>query len=59
MDILEESLIDFPGSLALVTHDRYMLDPCRQHRPRGPQWQKAGVERFADYAQWEAWQVDR
>ena len=26
MDILEESLIDFPGSLVLVTHDRYMLD---------------------------------
>ena len=26
LEILEESLIDFPGSLVLVTHDRYMLD---------------------------------
>ncbi|MDJ0838896.1 MAG: ABC-F family ATP-binding cassette domain-containing protein [Acidobacteriota bacterium] len=26
LEILEESLIDFPGALVLVTHDRYMLE---------------------------------
>ena len=26
LDILEESLLEFRGSLVLVTHDRYMLD---------------------------------
>lgn len=26
LEILEESLIDFPGSIVLVTHDRYLLD---------------------------------
>ncbi|HEY2015608.1 MAG TPA: ABC-F family ATP-binding cassette domain-containing protein, partial [Bryobacteraceae bacterium] len=26
LEVLEESLTDFPGALVLVTHDRYMLD---------------------------------
>ncbi|HNO77865.1 MAG TPA: ABC-F family ATP-binding cassette domain-containing protein [Phycisphaerae bacterium] len=26
LDVLEESLIDFPGAIILVTHDRFMLD---------------------------------
>ena len=56
MDILEESLIDFFGSLVLVTHDRYMLDRVA-NIVLGLNG-KGGVERFADYAQWEAWQVE-
>ncbi len=56
MDILEESLLDFPGSLVLVTHDRYMLDRVA-NIVLGLNG-KGGVERFADYAQWEAWQVE-
>ena len=56
MDILEESLLDFPGSLVLVTHDRYMLDRVA-NVVLGLNG-KGGVERFADYAQWEAWQVE-
>ncbi len=26
LEVLEENLLDFPGALVLVTHDRYMLD---------------------------------
>ena len=56
MDILEESLIDFPGSLVLVTHDRYMLDRVA-NIVLGLNG-KGDVDRFADYAQWEAWQIE-
>ena len=54
MDILEESLIDFPGSLVLVTHDRYMLDRVT-NLVLGLNG-LGGSERFADYGQWEAWE---
>ena len=57
LEILEESLIDFPGSLVLVTHDRYMLDRVSSI-VLGLNGQ-GGAETFADYAQWEAWQVQR
>ena len=55
LDILEESLLDFPGSLVLVTHDRYMLDRVSSIvlGLNG----KGGAETFADYAQWESWQT--
>jgi ATP-binding cassette subfamily F protein uup len=55
LEILEESLIDFPGSLVLVTHDRYLLD-----RVSGIVLGLNGngeAETFADYAQWEQWQA--
>jgi ATP-binding cassette subfamily F protein uup len=52
LEVLEESLMDFPGAVVLVTHDRYMLDRISTHLlaldGRG------GAEFFADYAQWEA-----
>jgi ATP-binding cassette subfamily F protein uup len=56
LEILEESLIDFPGSLVLVTHDRYMLDRVSSIvlGLNG----KGGADVFADYAQWEAWQAE-
>jgi len=54
---LEESLLEFRGSLVLVTHDRYMLDRVSTIvlglDGRG------GAERFADYLQWETWQAER
>ena len=55
LEILEESLIDFPGSLVLVTHDRYMLDRVSSIvlGLNG----KGAANTFADYAQWEAWQA--
>jgi ATP-binding cassette subfamily F protein uup len=57
LEILEESLIDFPGSLVLVTHDRYMLDRVSSIvlRLNG----KGGADTFADYGQWEQWQAQR
>ena len=57
LEILEESLIDFPGSLVLVTHDRYMLDRVSSIvlGLNG----KGGADTFADYGQWEAWQARR
>ena len=57
LEILEESLIDFPGSLVLVSHDRYMLDRVSTIvlGLNG----KGGADTFADYGQWEAWQTQR
>jgi len=52
LDVLEESLLEFPGALVLVTHDRYLLDRVSTQilalDGRG------GAEPFADYPQWEA-----
>ena len=50
LDVLEESLGEFPGALVLVTHDRFLLDRvCNLvlgFDGRG------GTEYFADYEQW-------
>ena len=53
LDILEESLLEFRGSLVLVTHDRYMLDRVSTI-VLGLDGQ-GGVGLFADYSQWETW----
>jgi ATP-binding cassette subfamily F protein uup len=52
LEVLEESLSEFPGALVLVTHDRYLLDRVSTvvlgldgH---------GGAEVYADYWQWEA-----
>ena len=57
LEILEESLLEFRGSLVLVTHDRYMLDRVSTV-VLGLDGQ-GSAERFADYSQWEAWQEER
>jgi len=57
LEILEESLLDFPGALILVTHDRYLLD--RVSTVVLGLDGRGAVERFADYSQWEAWQADK
>lgn len=53
LEILEESLLEFPGALVLVTHDRYLLD-----RVTNAVLGLDGLGHsalFADYLQWEAW----
>jgi ABC transport system ATP-binding/permease protein len=57
LEILEESLLEFSGALVLVTHDRYLLDRVASVVV-GLDGQ-GGVERFADYVQWEAWMEER
>jgi len=57
LDILEESLLEFQGSLVLVTHDRYMLD--RVSNVVVGLDGSGGVGLFADYSQWERWLEER
>jgi ABC transport system ATP-binding/permease protein len=57
LEILEENLLDFPGALVLVTHDRFLLD-----RVSNVVFGLDGFgasERFSDYRQWEAWREER
>jgi ATP-binding cassette subfamily F protein uup len=52
LEVLEESLEDFPGAVVLVTHDRMMLDTISTHLLALDG--HGGVQFFADYAQWES-----
>ncbi len=57
LEILEESLLEFPGALVLVTHDRYLLD-----RVTNAVLGLDGLGNtalFADYLQWEAWRAQQ
>jgi len=54
LEILEESLLEYPGALVLVTHDRFMLD--RVSTVVVGLDGLGAAERFADYSQWETWQ---
>jgi ATP-binding cassette subfamily F protein uup len=57
LEILEERLLEFRGSLVLVTHDRYLLDRVSTV-VLGLDGQRH-AKSFADYVQWEAWQEER
>jgi ABC transport system ATP-binding/permease protein len=53
LEVLEENLLEFPGALVLVTHDRFLLD-----RVSNVIFGLDGFgnsERFADYSQWQSW----
>jgi ATP-binding cassette subfamily F protein uup len=52
LEVLEGSLLDFPGALVLVTHDRFLLDRVSTVL-LGLDGTGRGIF-FADYAQWEA-----
>jgi ATP-binding cassette subfamily F protein uup len=51
LEVLEQSLSDFPGALVLVTHDRYLLD--RVSRNILALDGKGHADYFADLSQWE------
>lgn len=51
LEVLEESLTEFPGALVLVTHDRYLLD--RVSTAVLGLDGTGGAQLFADYWQWE------
>ncbi|MBM3201401.1 MAG: ABC transporter ATP-binding protein, partial [Chlamydiae bacterium] len=52
LETLEESLLEFPGAIVLITHDRCMLDRiCNTVLGLGD---PNKTEEFADYAQWQA-----
>ncbi len=53
LETLEESLLDFPGAVVLVTHDRYMLD--RVSTLIVGLDGKGTAAAFSDCEQWEAW----
>ncbi len=55
LDVLEESLIGFPGAIVLVTHDRFMLDRvCTEVLGLNG---SGRVGRYVDCAQWQAEQA--
>ena len=57
LDVLEESLCEFPGALVLVTHDRFLLDNvCNLVLGFDGE---GNAEYFADYEQWLAMLQER
>jgi ATP-binding cassette subfamily F protein uup len=57
LDVLEEALLEFPGALVLVTHDRYLLE--RVSTKILALDGRGGAEFFADYSQWISSRVAR
>jgi ATPase subunit of ABC transporter with duplicated ATPase domains len=57
LEILEDNLLEFPGALVLVTHDRYLLNRVSSTvlglDGRGR------IAQFADFAQWEDWLAEQ
>jgi ATP-binding cassette subfamily F protein uup len=53
LEILEENLLEFPGALVLVTHDRYLLNRVAS-TVLGLDGE-GHIGQFADYGQWENW----
>jgi len=56
LEVLEDSLLDFPGAIVLVSHDRYLLDRVST-MVIGLDGGESGV--FADYSQWEAFRSEQ
>jgi ATP-binding cassette subfamily F protein uup len=52
LEVLENSMMEFPGALVLVTHDRYLLERVSQ-RILGLDG-KGNANFYADLSQWEA-----
>ena len=54
LEVLEDSLAEYAGTVVLVTHDRYMMDRVCTTILGLDGFGK--LEVFADYSQWEDWQ---
>jgi ATP-binding cassette subfamily F protein uup len=55
LEVLESSMLEFPGALVLVTHDRYLLDRVSR---RILALDGRGTARyFAELSQWEDWRA--
>ncbi|HEY0158110.1 MAG TPA: ABC-F family ATP-binding cassette domain-containing protein [Thermoanaerobaculia bacterium] len=52
LDVLEESLLEFPGALVLVTHDRYLLDRVATNILALDG--NGNTQYYADLSQWES-----
>ena len=52
LEVLENSMMEFPGALVLVTHDRYLLERVSQRMLALDGRGNAGF--YADLSQWEA-----
>ena len=57
LEVLEESLRDFPGALVLVTHDRYMLEQLATELLALDG--EGGAQAYASLSQWEARQEEK
>lgn len=51
LEVLEDSLKEFPGAIVLITHDRYLLNQISNVILGITPYGTTGL--FADYAQWE------
>jgi ATP-binding cassette subfamily F protein uup len=57
---LEDRLIEFPGAILLVTHDRYFMHRVATQILAIDQKHDPGhVESFSTLEQWEAWQKEQ
>ncbi len=53
LEVLEEALLDFPGAILLITHDRFMLDRiATEYLALDGQ---GTVKEFAGYEMWQEW----
>ncbi len=57
LEVLEQSLLEFPGALVLVTHDRYLLD--RVSKQILALDGKGNADFFADLSQWEDFRLEQ
>ncbi len=57
LESLEESLIDFPGAVVLISHDRFLLDRVSTHMLGFDGDGRAHL--YADFAQWQEHQKSK